>query len=1101
MGISKQKFREYIEGFDFTRLFNQLGWNYIKEENPVKIKDQLYMLKSAAEKSGFRILVCEAGEGERIPDYSTRVRIDRAVSRLYREHLIIFHDQARTYQLWQLVIRTPGMPDRPTQTEWHRGQAPELLYQKASGLFFTLEEEDQITIVDVTQRMAENFHQNRDKVTKKFYEGFRKEYKAFLGFIKGIADHANQEWYASLMLNRLMFCYFIQKQGFLDENKNYLHDKLKACQEKKGKNHFYSFYRDFLLALFHKGLGAPARSQELQVELGRIPYLNGGLFDEHQLERDYKGISIDDKAFESVFKFFDQYNWHLDTRKSASGKDIDPDVIGYIFEKYINDRAQMGAYYTKEDITDYISKNCIIPYLYDETERKYRKAFRPSGEIWPMLQDSGDTYVYDAVKHGIDPDNVWGDLPGDVKAGLDPDQPDLVEKRRCWNRPVPAEAALPTEIWREVIERRKRYIEVTDRIKSGAITEINDFITYNLNIRQFTADVLTNTDDPELIRHFYQALNKVTILDPTCGSGAFLFASMNILEPLYDICLLRMADFVTAAPGKHRHFEETLALVKAPEHPNRKYFIYKSIILQNIYGVDIMHEAVEIAKLRLFLKLVATVDPDYRKPNLGLEPLPDIDYNIRAGNTLVGYASEAEIEEAISSRLDFDNDMEKIKERCDIVARAFTRYKEIQLSYADNYEQFIRAKSELEKRLQALNTDLNELMHKQNANQKFNAWRKSHKPFHWFSEFYEIIHNNGGFDVIVGNPPYVEYSQLTKPYPIDNYSTRSCGNLYALVTERSTELLKYNSYIGMIVQLPMICTDRMIPLQNHLKTHYSVIYLSSYDDRPGKLFDGLEHIRATIFISKKSVKECQIIGVTKYHRWYTDARPALFHSIQYFLSSQETTGTIPKIGCSLHEDILNKLSQHSSIGCYLDSAKDSSYSVYYHNAPQYWIRATTFVPYFWNERDGERPSLQIKTLLFEGKDIAASINAVLNSTLFYIWFTTLSDCRHLNMREIEKFPIGITEMNCKDIKILTIFNAELMGSYLMFRERKYTSYKTTGKVEYDEFYPKKSKPIIDEIDTVLAKHYGFTPEELDFIINYDIKYRMGKELEEEEDKA
>ena len=52
-------------------------------------------------------------------------------------------------------------------------------------------------------------------------------------------------------------------------------------------------------------------------------------------------------------------------------------------------------------------------------------------------------------------------------------------------------------------------------------------------------------------------------------------------------------------------------------------------------------------------------------------------------------------------------------------------------------------------------------------------------------------------------------------------------------------------------------------------------------------------------------------------------------------------------------------------------------------------------------------------------------------------------------------------------------------------------YRTTGRVEYDEFYMKMSKSIIDEIDRVLAKHYGFTDEELDFIINYDIKYRMG----------
>lgn len=58
-------------------------------------------------------------------------------------------------------------------------------------------------------------------------------------------------------------------------------------------------------------------------------------------------------------------------------------------------------------------------------------------------------------------------------------------------------------------------------------------------------------------------------------------------------------------------------------------------------------------------------------------------------------------------------------------------------------------------------------------------------------------------------------------------------------------------------------------------------------------------------------------------------------------------------------------------------------------------------------------------------------------------------------------------------------------------QRKETNYKTTGRVVYDEFFPRHSKPIIDKIDCVLAEHYGFTDEELDFIINYDIKYRMG----------
>src|SRR3989449_11100406 len=93
---------------------------------------------------------------------------------------------------------------------------------------------------------------------------------------------------------------------------------------------------------------------------------------------------------------------------------------------------------------------------------------------------------------------------------------------------------------------------------------------------------------------------------------------------------------------------------KIAHPPNRRYFILKSIIVNNLYGVDIMEEAVEICKLRLFLKLVAQLDSQDR-----IEPLPDIDFNIRAGNTLVGYARYADVEKAVGSKLNFEDAMER----------------------------------------------------------------------------------------------------------------------------------------------------------------------------------------------------------------------------------------------------------------------------------------------------------------------------------------------------------------------------------------------------------------------------------------------------------
>ena len=100
----------------------------------------------------------------------------------------------------------------------------------------------------------------------------------------------------------------------------------------------------------------------------------------------------------------------------------------------------------------------------------------------------------------------------------------------------------------------------------------------------------------------------------------------------------------------------------------------------------------------------------------------------------------------------------------------------------------------------------------------------------------------------------------------------------------------------------------------------------------------------------------------------------------------------------------------------------------------------------------------------------------------------------MNSTELYSFNLNV---NATLQEKLVKLNRELTKDVQNKSKRRVYVYKTTGRVEYDEFYMKLSKPIIDEIDKVLARHYGFTEEELDFIINYDIKYRMGDELNEE----
>ena len=460
-----------------------------------------------------------------MPPYPVRRKIEHRIAKLSFEHLIVFVDEAKTTQVWQWVKRDVGKPVACHEHPFRAGQGGDPLLQRLRTLAVTLDEEEGLTIGLVASRVRQAM--DVERLTKRFYERFKNELAAFQRFIDGIAAQGDREWYASLMLNRMMFVYFVQKQGFLDGDPHYLRNRLVVVQRQNGNGRFHQFYRLFLRRLFHEGLGQPEaqRAPDLAALLGRVPFLNGGLFEVHDLEHDNPEISIPDEAFEKVFDFFDGYRWHLDERPNREDNEINPDVLGYIFEKYVNQK-QMGAYYTKEDITGYISRNTVIPFLFDAARKQCPVAFQPGGGVWRLLQDDPDRYIYPAVGHGIawkyspdtDPERQEqaNELPNEIAAGVDD-----VSLRDGWNMPAPEAYALPTETWREVVARRQRYADVRAKLASGAVHDINDLVTLNLDIERFAMDVIVQSEGPVLLRAVWHAMRDVSVLDPTCGSGAF----------------------------------------------------------------------------------------------------------------------------------------------------------------------------------------------------------------------------------------------------------------------------------------------------------------------------------------------------------------------------------------------------------------------------------------------------------------------------------------------------------------------------------------------------------------------------------------------------
>lgn len=1091
MKINAPAVRQCLKSFDFKTLFREhLGWDQHNAQLDIPIDDSKFSLTAVAQKRGFVAYLCPS-----IPDRATRLKIDHRVTKTSREHIIVYTDKPNGQQVWQWVRREPGKPMASRDRRFDASQLGDHLIQRLEQIAVSLDEEETLTVVDVAGRARAAF--DVEKVTKQFYDRFKAEHAAFLKFMKGLPPsvtvvrdgkrvqepHPDHQWYTSLMLNRLMFVYFIQKKGFLDGDLDYLRNRMKLVRQQQGKDKFVTFYRYFLLRLFHDGLGKAQieRNTELDKVLGKVPYLNGGFFEVHQLEEKYTDIDIADKAFEKLFDFFDLYDWHLDERPLRKQNEINPDVVGYIFEKYINQK-QMGAYYTKEDITEYISKSTIIPFLFNAAEKKCPIAFKADSFLWRLLRDDPDRYIYAAVKKGvIDETGAVVPLPKEIAAGIQD-----VSKRDGWNKPAPAPYALPTETWREHVARRTRCLELREKLKSGQVQNINDLITFNLDLWQFARDVIINCEGPELLRAFWHAIQKVTVLDPTCGSGAFLFAALLILESLYSDCLERMDSFVDSLTEKdHREkFNDFKGVLdQIAKHPNERYFILKSIIINNLFGVDIMEEAVEICKLRLFLKLVAQVETADQ-----IEPLPDVDFNIRAGNTLVGYATLDEVRKSMEGKLGFgEKQVERIQEDAIAVEVVFKLFREQQTKHGGKVT--ARDKQILREKLEKLDGELDRYLAGEYGidalafAKAFDDWRRTHQPFHWFVEFYGIM-GGGGFDVIIGNPPYIVYSEEKVGYRLLNeqYKTLTTKNLYAVVFERCLSLAQRLSPVGLIVQLTAISSERLGVFQDLLQKRGGLVVVP-FPRRPESIFEGVE-MPVVILLSLPNERK-QFI-TTRVNRFYTGEREAAIQVLNPNRHDIRVHGhRIGKFSSDLEHDIFKRVtSPRETIDSICVDQGDGV--LFYQEACRYWLKAFDALPYF--ARNGKRMEPPHgRVIALKSRNAASFVACLLNSSLFYWFYSAFSDCEHVNdvLLRTFKMPDKVLSGDWRAV------SERLMKRLGQTATRKTIKTKQGHTIQYDEMKAANAKNILDEIDTLLAKWYNFTAAEYDFLINYDIKYRQG----------
>jgi len=261
--------------------------------------------------------------------------------------------------------------------------------------------------------------------------------------------------------------------------------------------------------------------------------------------------------------------------------------------------------------------------------------------------------------------------------------------------------------------------------------------------------------------------------------------------------------------------------------------------------------------------------------------------------------------------------------------------------------------------------------------------------------------------------------------------------------------------------------------------------------RPSKLFEGAEK-HLCIWIATKENGASPIVFSTKYQRWLSEERDTLFSLLRYVRVPAETNylGAFPKIGSATERDILLKLLMSTKkLGN--QTAAHGNYTLYHTRKLRYFVQFIDRPPKI-VEKDGKlRVTSELKQVLFNEQGDRDVALAAYCSTLFFWYFLTLSDCRNLNKREVEAFPLNLESIDESQKELLSQLSEKLMENLQDNSQMRKMEYKKYGMLNVQVFAPRISKPILDEIDNILAQHYGFTDEELDFIINYDIKYRLG----------
>lgn len=329
-------------------------------------------------------------------------------------------------------------------------------------------------------------------------------------------------------------------------------------------------------------------------------------------------------------------------------------------------------------------------------------------------------------------------------------------------------------------------------------------------------------------------------------------------------------------------------------------------------------------------------------------------------------------------------------------------------------------------------------------------------------DFISTTPDNLKYDIIIGNPPYVEDGKSISK-PLIKY-----GNIYANVLENATSHLNTDGVIGFIIPLSYVATPRMKRIRKKISTFISEQYILSYSDRPDCLFSSV-HQKLCIILGRNNTNK-KSIYTSNYKYWYKEERQELFHKIDVIKNNFIKDEYIPKLGTDLDINVYKKINKYNT--SLMDLLEENSgVEIYLNMRAAFWIKA------FLSVHDGS----EYKAYKCKNREIANFCMCLLNSTLFWWYWICISDCWHITRKELNNFMIP-QSIDFNITNRLAVRLEEKLEETKLYVGTKQTKY---------EYKHKDCVEIIHEIDDYINRLYKLTDEESIYIENFSYRYRIG----------